>query len=424
MDHPNDQQEKHEATAAEGELSRRYASSSPISPSPKNSNSVAKPGSIKLGILSTAFLVLVSGSAGFAGGWLGSRDNEGATTVERQQVVLKSQGQLISDIAKKVGESVVSIETTSQTTTMGFFGQSRTSESESAGTGIILDNSGLVMTNRHVVPVGTTTVNVVLADGTRFENVEVAGRTSSSDSLDVAFLKITDTKGKALKPAKLGDSGKTNVGDTVIAIGNALGQFQNTVTSGIISGYGRSVTAGDASGNETESLENLIQTDTAINPGNSGGPLVNLDGEVIGLNTAVAGDAQNIGFAIPINDVKGLVETVSETGKLERPYLGVVYVPLTADLAKEYAVDASEGAYIPPTAAVGQDSVIDGSPADKAGLRPGDVIAKVAGESVDSRHSLTSRLGKHKVGDEVELTVRREGKDITLRVVLAAAPQQ
>jgi S1-C subfamily serine protease len=390
---------------------------------PQN-NTPPKPSGLKLGILSVAFLVLISGSAGFAGGWLGSRSDTDAANIEKQQVVLKSQGQLISDIAKRVGQSVVSIETTSQTTTLGFFGQPSSSESESAGTGIILDAKGLIMTNRHVVPTGTTTVNVVLADGTRFENVEVVGRTSSSDTLDVAFLQIKDLQDKKLHPATLGDSGKTNVGDTVIAIGNALGQFQNTVTSGIISGYGRSVTAGDASGNETESLENLIQTDTAINPGNSGGPLVNLDGEIIGLNTAVAGDAQNIGFAIPINDIKGLVSSVSKTGKLERPYLGVVYVPLTADLAKEYDLDVNEGAYVPPAMAVGQDSVVDGSPADAAGIEQGDIITKVAGETVDTRHSLTSRLGKHKVGDKIDLTIRRDGKDVTIKVTLGAAPQQ
>jgi serine protease Do len=386
-------------------------------------SSAEKPGKVRIGLLSVAFLVLVSGAAGFAGGSLGARSSDAATTVEKQQVVLKSQGQLISDIADKVGKSVVSIETTTQSTSIGFFGQPSSSEEESAGTGIILSDAGLIMTNRHVVPAGTTTVNVVLADGTRYENVKVIGRTSNNDTLDVAFLQIEDTKGKKLAAASLGDSGKTNVGDTVIAIGNALGQFQNTVTSGIISGYGRSVTAGDSSGSETESLENLIQTDTAINPGNSGGPLVNLDGQVIGINTAVAGDAQNIGFAIPINDVKGLVEGVTQSGKLERPYLGVVYVPLTADLAKQYDLEVTEGAYVPPAAVVGQDSVIDGSPADRAGIRQGDIITKVAGQSVDSRHSLTSRLGTHKVGDTIDLTVRRDGKQVTINVTLGAAPQ-
>jgi len=392
--------------------------SAPISPAPTPMRSADS----KIKVLSVAFLVLVSTFAGYVGGHFSNKTDKG-TPVEQQQVVLKSQGQLISDIAERVGDSVVSIETTSRTTSLGFFGQPSSAESESAGTGVILNKDGLIMTNRHVVPAGTTTVNVVLSDGTRYEDVSVLGRTSNSDTLDIAFLKIKDTNGKDLKPAQLGDSGKTDVGDTVIAIGNALGQFQNTVTSGIISGYGRSVTAGDQNGTQTESLENLIQTDTAINPGNSGGPLVNLDGQVIGINTAVAGDAQNIGFAIPINDIKGLVATVTETGKLERPFLGVVYLPITADMAKQYDLPTDKGAYIPNASEIGQDTVVDGSPAAKAGLREGDVITKVGSESIDEKHSLTSLLGKHQVGEKVRLSVTRDGKAQTIEVTLGAAPQ-
>src|SRR5690606_5622300 len=177
---------------------------------------------------------------------------------------------------------------------------------------------GVVITNRHVVDSGTTAVSVTLSDGTQLDDVEIIGRTASSDPLDIAFLKINDTKGKKLTVAKIGDSGSMEVGDRVIAIGNALGQCENTVTSGILSGYGRDIDADD--GGNIESLQNLFQTDAAINPGNSGGPLMNLSGEVIGINVAVA-NAQNIGFAIPINDVKGLIASVSKNGKLERPYL-------------------------------------------------------------------------------------------------------
>jgi serine protease Do len=220
----------------------------------------------------------------------------------------------------------------------GLFGFSQPTNEQAAGTGIIISSDGIIMTNRHVVPDGTTKVSVTLSDGTELKNVTVLGRTSSSDNLDVAFLKVNDTQGHKLSPATIGDSSKVQVGDDVVAIGNALGQFQNTVTSGIISGYGRSVTAGDSSGNssDTENLDNLFQTDAAINEGNSGGPLVNLNGQVIGMNTAIAGNAQNVGFAIPINDVKGLIDQVVQSGKFSRPYLGVRYVPLTADIAKEY----------------------------------------------------------------------------------------
>jgi S1-C subfamily serine protease len=378
---------------------------------------------LKLRFLTVALLVLVSGSAGFLGGWLGNQQNEDDDSVQQQQVVLKNQGELITSIAKQVGNSVVSVEVTSQSQAGGLFGYyGGLAEEESAGTGIILDKNGLIITNRHVVPAGTSSVRVTLSDGTTFKDVEVLGRTNDSDPLDIAFLKIRDTQGKTLTPAAIGDSGKMNVGDPVVAIGNALGQFQNSVTSGIISGYGRSVEASSDSG--TESLENLFQTDAAINAGNSGGPLVNLEGEVIGINTAVAaGDAQNIGFAIPINDVKGLIASVVDTGKLERPFLGVVYIPVTADVASQYDLSVDHGAYIPPSTTVGDDSIIDGGSADKAGIQEGDIITKIANDTVDEDHSLASLLGKHKVGDEVRFTVIRDGKERTLTVTLQAASE-
>ncbi len=175
--------------------------------------------------------------------------------------------------------------------------------------------------------------------------------------LDIAFLKINNAEGQKLVPATIGDSSTVQVGDDVVAIGNALGQFQNTVTSGIISGYGRTVEASSSDGggidgadsSATENLDDLFQTDAAINEGNSGGPLVNLNGQVIGINTAIAGDAQNIGFAIPINDVKGLITQVLKTGTFQRPYLGVRYIPLTADVANEYNLSVQNGAFIAPS---------------------------------------------------------------------------
>jgi serine protease Do len=377
----------------------------------------------KIRFLAMAFLVLIALGAGFAGGWLGTRDQDNTNTnLQKQQVVLKTQGQLISKIAKDVGASVVSVNTTSTVTTQSFFGFSQPSTQEGAGTGIILTSDGLIVTNRHVAPAGTTKVSIVLSDGTEFDNVKVVGRTSSTDSLDVAFLKIDDLKGKKLTPATIGDSSKMEVGDSVIAIGNALGQFQNTVTSGILSGYGRSIEASDASGTSSESLEGLFQTDAAINEGNSGGPLVNLDGEVIGINTAVAGDAQNIGFSIPINDVSGLIKSVEETGKLERPYIGVVYVPVTNDVAQQYNLNVSRGAYIPTEDEIGQDPVISGGPADKAGLKPGDVITKIGDSTIDQTNSLSALVNKHSVGDKVTLTVIRDGKTKSIDVTLAAAP--
>lgn len=391
---------------------------------PHNSEDVTKkPGRTKLRFLGAALLVIVSSSAGFAGGWLGSQAGDPKT--ETQQVILKSQGELISNIAKKVSPSVVSIEVTSQSKPMdSFFGFQGETEQTGAGTGIVIDKSGLVITNRHVVPAGATKVSITLSDGTQLDNVEVIGRTSESDPLDIAFLKINDAKGKDLTPAKIGDSGKVGIGDSVIAIGNALGQFQNSVTSGIISGYGRNIEASDGSGGAGESLQNLFQTDAAINQGNSGGPLMNLEGEVIGINTAVAsGDAQNIGFAIPINDVKGVIASVMEKGKLERPFIGLVFISITPDMAKNYDLGAEQGAYVPPSIMVGQKSVIAGGPAEKAGIKEGDIITKINDQKIDESNSLTSVLGKYKAGDKVSATLIRDGKQQTVEITLSSAPQ-
>lgn len=370
------------------------------------------------------FLVLIAAVVGFGGGWLGamSQDDD-MTPAKTQRIVLDEQSNLISDIAKDVGQSVVSVNVTSQTSGgFGFFGQNRNIEQQSAGTGAIISDDGLIITNRHVVPEGTTSVSVVLSDGTELDNVEVVGRTSDNDSLDIAFLRVKDTKGKKLVPAKLGKSSDMQVGDSVVAIGNALGQFQNTVTTGIISGYGRSVQASDESGSGSENLNDLFQTDAAINQGNSGGPLVNLAGEVIGINTAVAGNAENIGFAIPIDNISGLIQSVSKSGKLERPYLGVVYVSLTDSIANELNLSTKRGAYIPKADDYGQDTVVDGGPADKAGVKEGDIITQVNSTDINEKNSLASLLGKYQPGDKVKLTINRDGKNQTIEVTLGSMP--
>ena len=365
---------------------------------------------------------------GFGGGWLGAvSHHDNATNITQQKVVLQGESAVISHIAKTVGPSVVSVVATQAATGSSnpldyyFGGGSQTQQD--AGTGMILTKDGLIMTNRHVVPAGTTSVSVTLSDGTVFDDVKVVGRTNSSSSLDVAFLQIQDLKGKSLTPVSLGDSASVNVGDPVVAIGNALGQFQNTVTSGIISGFGRTVQASASDGSSTENLDNLFQTDAAINEGNSGGPLVNLDGQVIGMNTAVASDSQSIGFAIPIDDLKGLISGVESTGTFQQPYIGVVYVPITSDVASQYDLGVEQGAYIPTIAQnSGQSTVISGGPADKAGVKPGDVIAKIGGTAINEQNSITSIISKHKVGDTVGLTVVRDGKTINLQVTLGAMP--
>jgi serine protease Do len=374
-------------------------------------------------VLGVLLLVI---TVGFLGGWIGAGSrayqNQLNGGAEAAKTTVVAESDLISNLAKEVGPSVVSVNVKTQQTVRTYFGAPSTYEQEGAGTGFIISKEGLVVTNRHVVPRGVDKVSVTLSDGTELEDVEVVGRTSESDPLDVAFLRIKDAKGKELQPAKLGDSSKMRVGDKVIAIGNALGQFQNTVTSGIISGYGREIQASDGSGARVETLQNLFQTDAAINQGNSGGPLVNMNGEVIGINTAVAGDgAENIGFSIPINDVNGLIKSVLEKGKLVRPYLGVRYVELTDDYASELNLSQKRGAYIVPS----QDgsSIVVDSPAQKAGLKEGDVIVKVGSDTVDENNSLTSLLQKHQVGETVELTVIRDGKEQKINATLEAAPQ-
>jgi serine protease Do len=374
--------------------------------------------------------LLLAASAGFGGGLLANKqDGLVSTSLSEQKKIVSNEGELISQISKSVGPSVVSINTSTTSTTTDIFGQSRDQSSEAAGTGVIITKDGVILTNRHVVPAGTGSVSVTLADGTTFDDVTVLGRTGSSDSLDVAFLKIKDLKGTTLTPANIGDSSKTQVGDSVVAIGNALGQFQNTVTSGIISGFGRSVQASADSGgsgsfssaSSSEDLDNLIQTDAAINEGNSGGPLVNLNGQVIGINTAIASDAQNIGFALPINDIKGLITQVLKTGTFKRPYLGVRYAPLTAELAKQYGISETSGAYVLPESVSGQPAVVSGSPADKAGIQGGDVIKKVNGDAVTSEQGLTTLLNHYQPGDKITLSVVRGGKSIQISATLGTA---
>ncbi len=372
--------------------------------------------------LLVALLVLISAASGFVGGWAGSRADSQITLDDRtNQQIISSESQLYSKLAKEVGPSVVSVNVTTQARGgRSFFGFGP-SQVQSAGTGFIVSEDGLIATNRHVVQ-DSDNVTVTLADGTELEDIEKVGRTNEGDPLDIAFLKITDAKGKDLKPVKLGDSSKMAVGEKVLAIGNALGQFQNTVTTGIISGYGRDVQAADATGMNAETLQNLFQTDAAINQGNSGGPLVNMNGEVIGINTAVAGGgAENIGFAIPINDVKGLIDSVVRTGRLERPYLGVRYITLTDSIAFELDVDTKRGAYIMPNEG-GQRSILRNSPAEKAGLQAEDIITKINGESINERNSLTSLISKHSVGEEITITYIRDGNEHETKTTLEATP--
>lgn len=380
-------------------------------------------------LLIAIVFVFVSILSGFVGARIESGNDLGlnTTSLSGQKKIVTGESQLISKIAKDLSPSVVSVNvsiTTQTSNAFSFFGYDvggGEQQQQGAGTGVIISSKGIIMTNRHVVPEGTTNVTVTLSDGTELKDVTVIGRTASNDSLDVAFLKVNDAEGHTLVPAAIGDSGSLAVGDNVVAIGNALGQFQNTVTSGIISGFGRSIVASDGSDNSSESLADLIQTDAAINSGNSGGPLVNLNGQVIGINTAIAGNAQNIGFALPINNLKGLISQVLKTGKFVRPYLGVHYLTLTAAAAYQLNLPVTKGAYIAPTED-GSASILEGSPAAKAGLEEKDIITEIDGEAIDQTHSLIGLLSQHAVGDKVNLTVIRGDQTKKIEATLEAAP--
>lgn len=357
--------------------------------------------------LAIIFLALSFG-AGLGGGYLASRfgDTANRTVIADGNAVVSQEEEDISTVASKVGPSVVSIMTKTQA--QSYFG---TQTVDGAGTGIIISKDGYILTNKHVIS-DSQSVTVVSSDGTTYSDVKVVG----TDPLnDLAFLKINGVND--LTAATLGDSSSVRIGQKVVAIGNSLGEYQNTVTSGIISGTGRPVTASESSSGATETLTDLLQTDAAINPGNSGGPLTNLSGQVIGINTAVAEDAQGIGFAIPINSSKGIVKNLLKTGKVERPYIGVNYVTITPEVTKQYNLSVKKGAYVHSDSG---SAVMSGSPADKAGVKDGDIITKVGDIEVGERGSVASLVSEYSIGETVQLTILRDGKTITVDVTLQA----
>lgn len=277
------------------------------------------------------------------------------------------------------------------------------------GTGFVVSEDGLILTNKHVVFDADAEYSVVAADGKRY-NAEVLAR---DPFVDIAILKI---KGDGLTPVELGDSDKLKVGQTVIAIGNSLSEYQNTVTKGVISGIGRRVEAGGAFGSEV--IEGAIQTDAAINPGNSGGPLVNLRGEVIGVNTAISQQGQLIGFAIPINEAKKTIESIKKYGRIVRPWLGVRYLPLNKEIAEKNDLPIDYGALLVRGSQAGELAVVPSSPADKAGLEENDIILEINNVKIDQDRSLAKEIAKYNPGDEVSLKVLHKGEEKVMKVKL------
>ena len=279
-----------------------------------------------------------------------------------------------------------------------------------AGTGFIVSSDGFVITNKHVVEDNSAVYTILTNEGEEFD-VEVLAKNPVQD---IAILKIKDTD-KVFESLKLGDSSNIKLGQSAIAIGNALGEFQNSVSVGVISGLERSVIAQGE--NMVETLEDIIQTDAAINRGNSGGPLLNLRGEVIGINTAVSMAGENIGFAIPINKAKRDLEQVLTQGKIAYPFIGVRYIIISDDYAKEEDLSVDYGAIVVESQD-GEPSIISNSPADKAGIKVGDIILELDGKKINTDDTLTKIIQNYFPGDQVTLKILRDGAESLVNVTL------
>ncbi len=330
-----------------------------------------------------------------------------------QKVVNESS--VVIDVAKKVSPSVVTISAQAPARRVlqfspfgGFSSGVQGGQPQDIGTGFIVSSDGLIITNKHVVSDTSLTYKVVTKDGKQYDITKV----SRDPANDIAVVKINAT---GLKPIELGDSGNLQVGQFVIAIGTALGQFPDTVTTGVVSGLGRGIQAGSDFQGYVEQLDNVIQTDAAINPGNSGGPLLNSAGQVIGINVAVAQGAQNIGFAIPVNTVKSALNQFQTTGSFPaKAYIGVEYqmVPMQSAIMN----GVPQGAYVV--------NVISGSPADKGGVKPDDIITKMDGQSLtDANGGLAAAISRKKPGDNVSLEIYRGGQTVKVSVTLSEASQ-
>ena len=278
------------------------------------------------------------------------------------------------------------------------------------GSGFIISPDGLILTSQHVVADPEADYTIVL-EPTKKYPAKIIARDPIND---IAILRI---KAKNLPYLEFGDSSKVELGQSVVAVGNALGEFHDTISSGIISGLSRYITAFAGIDHQVERLRGLIQTDAAINPGNSGGPLVDIEGYVIGINTAMVMGAQNIGFAIPINSAKKDLEEVRKYGKIKIPFLGVRYVILNKQISEKNKLPVDYGALV-MRENLGEGAVLKGSAADKAGLKEFDIILEAGGGKITAKNPLSDILQKHKIGDEIPLKVLREKKEINLKVKL------
>ncbi len=330
----------------------------------------------------------------------------GGVVNEKTRTIINEENAVI-DVVERTSPSVVAIGTTKRVfDPFDPFSEPK-SQSSTVGTGFVVSDKGIIVTNKHVVAGSEGAYTVVTRDGKKYEIKKIY----RDPVLDLAIVQVDATD---LKSLELGDSSKLKVGQTVIAIGNALGKFTNTVTTGIVSGLGRRVVAGDPYEGSLESLENLIQTDAAINPGNSGGPLLNSAGQVIGVNVATTEGAQNIGFAIPISSVTKIVDEFVSRGTVSRPFLGVRYRFISKDVA--ILNEVPQGAYI--------QEVVKGSAADKVGVKEGDIITQIDGKKVESENSISEVISTKNIGDKVPLKVWTDGKEREVTATLQELPSE
>lgn len=326
-------------------------------------------------------------------------------SLETQRVV-QEENAVISTV-EKVSSSVVAIGVTRRVINPFDPFSVPKKQDSTIGTGFVVSEKGIIVTNKHVVADTRGQYSVVAKDDKKYDVKKIY----RDPILDLSLVQVDSTD---LKPLELGDSSKLKVGQTAIAIGNALGRFTNTVTTGVISGLGRRVVVGDPFGGGLESLDNLIQTDAAINPGNSGGPLLNLAGQVVGVNVATTEGAQNIGFAISINSVKALVDEFVAKGSVSRPFLGIRYRFISKDVA--ILNEVPQGAYI--------QEVVEDGPAQKAGVEEGDIVTKINGEAVTEENKISETIQKSSVGTKLELEIWRDGKSVKVTATLEEIPNQ
>ena len=366
------------------------------------------------GPISVFSLVLLAFVGGFLGGLVGGTilnsgliDDGGMAISPLENKVYVEESQLI-EVIKRVSPAVVSVVGT-------YSDELGDLVSVGEGTGFVISEEGLIVTNKHVVLSETAFYRVVFTGGLEYP-VEVVSRDPFDD---FAVLRIVGFDDLHLPVVEMGDSDALEVGQRVISIGNALARYENTVTSGIVSGKGRSVSAYNDAVARTENLSGLIQTDAAINRGNSGGPLINLEGEVVGMNVAVA-EANGIGFAIPVNDLAPALLSVEKYGEIIRPILGARFIMLDEIQAKEL-ISGTSGALIVGGSFISEPAVIPGGPADLAGLRDKDVVLRVGDNVLDLEHPLHEVIRAYLPGDRVVLKVWRAGEVFDLAVELGSS---